>query len=292
MGRSQLISSAELRDLQGSDDLQVIDCRFDLGQPDAGRAAYLDSHIPGAVYAHLDHDLAGPITPASGRHPLPHPETIAGFLGKSGVASTTKVVVYDAGNGAMAARAWWLLRWLGHESVRLLDGGFQAWLDAWGATSTGEELPEPKTFVAQPRGDWVITTDELVAAGDAVASMNLFDARDAERYRGEVEPIDTVAGHVPGARNLPLAASLAEDGRFLDKADLEALWETQMGPASGQDWAVMCGSGVTACHLALSGLEAGRAEPRVYIGSWSEWIRDPERPVATGESRFAEKVRN
>lgn len=282
MSQSQLISVQDLRDLLDDKGLRIVDCRFDLGQPEAGRAAYLDSHIPGAVYAHLDDDLAGPVTEDSGRHPLPEPDRLAKTLGEMGVASDTKVVVYDAGNGAMAARAWWLLRWLGHDDVKLLNGGFGAWTTAGAPTRAGAEVADAQIFEANPRNEWVITTDELVEAAGRISEMNLFDARDAARYRGEVEPIDSIAGHVPGARNLPLTESLNADGEFLDSAALKTLWQGALGTNPDEPWAVMCGSGVTACHIALSGIEAGRVEPRVYVGSWSEWIRDPARGVATG----------
>ncbi|MEL7186158.1 MAG: sulfurtransferase [Pseudomonadota bacterium] len=282
MARSQLISVRELSDILNQEDLRVIDCRFDLGRPEAGRGAYLAGHIPGAVYAHLDDDLAGPVSEKTGRHPLPDPDELAARLGAMGVASNTRVVVYDAGNGAIAARAWWLLRWLGHDEVQLLNGGFAAWQKNGLETVTGEESAIRRRFEPRPRNEWIMTTAELLEAGDAIGSMNLLDARDAARFRGESEPIDPVAGHVPGARSLPLTESLAANGQFLDQTALQALWKSVLGDSSEAPWIVMCGSGVTACHLALSGIEAGYMEPRVYVGSWSEWIRDPDRAVATG----------
>ena len=283
MAQSQLISVAELSGLLDDENVQVVDCRFDLGKPEAGRAAYLEAHIPGAAYAHLDEDLAGPVSATSGRHPLPDPAVFAEKLGSMGVASTTRVVVYDAGNGAMAARSWWLLRWMGHDNVQLLNGGFSAWLAEGERTESGETQLEARTFEGTPRHDLVMTTEELLAAGEAISEKYLLDARDSGRFRGEFEPIDPVAGHIPGARNLPLSESLNADGRFKDAVELRNLWTAVLGPDAATQWVAMCGSGVTACHLALSGIEAGRAEPRVYVGSWSEWIRDPDRPIAAGD---------
>ena len=283
MKRSHLISVSELAAALDDKDLSVIDCRFDLMQPDAGREAYRSGHVPGAVYAHLDNDLAGPVAPETGRHPLPDPAWMAGRFGEMGISDTSRVVVYDAGNGAMAARAWWLLRWLGHQSVALLDGGYSAWIESGADVVEGDEIPVAAKFDAVPRHELIITVDELLAFGDSVASLNLFDARDAARYRGEVEPIDPVAGHIPGANNMPLGESIGADGLWKSPEALEKLWSGALGGDKDAKWAVMCGSGVTACHLALSGMEAGYREPRVYVGSWSEWIRDTSRRVATGE---------
>ena len=283
MERSHLISVAELAKALVDSKINIIDCRFDLMNPDSGLTSYRRAHIPGAVYAHLDDDLAAPVGPQTGRHPLPDPALLAERLGNKGISNASSVVVYDGGNGAMAARAWWLLRWLGHDSVKLLDGGYAAWINAGHDVAEGDESPSPATFVPRPRQDIVVSTEELIACGGDVAALNLFDARDAARFRGEVEPIDPVAGHIPGARNQPLGESIGPDGLWKSREALEELWERALGDHKSVEWAVMCGSGVTACHIALSGMEAGYREPRVYVGSWSEWIRDPSRPVARGE---------
>jgi len=280
---SNLISVEELSSRIDSADLRIIDCRFDLADTSAGRRSYLDAHIPGAVYADLDDDLAGPVTRDSGRHPLPAPEAFAATCKRFGISNTTEVVVYDRDSGALAARAWWMLRWLGHTRVRLLDGGFERWVKLLNPTVGGAETPAPREFVDCPRLDWLLTTDELASNTTRIPSLNLYDARDAARFRGEHEPIDPVAGHIPGSHNLPYSVSLAADGRWKSRAELEALWGVVLGDDKTKSWAVMCGSGVTACHLALSAAEAGYSAPRLYAGSWSEWIRDPARPIGRDE---------
>lgn len=280
--RSQLISSNELQSMLDDPDLRIVDCRFELTDPDAGRASYLEAHIPGAVFADLDKDLAAPVTPASGRHPLPDRHDLAGTFGRLGIDDATDVVVYDGNSGALAARAWWLLRWLGHARVRLLDGGYDNWLETAGAIVAGEQHAAPRQFLAKPCMAKVATTAELLHRLEGTADMRLFDARDAARFRGEVEPIDAVAGHVPGARNVPFQSSLEDNGRWKSRDDLEILWGAILGGDEEHDWIVMCGSGVTACHLAVSAVEAGYREPRLYPGSWSEWIRDPRRPIGRG----------
>lgn len=264
-------------------DTVIVDCRFDLADPGAGRRAYETAHIPGAVYADLDRDLAAPIGAATGRHPLPEPDALAATFGRLGIGGETRVVVYDAANGGIAARCWWLLRWLGHDKVQLLDGGFSAWKAAGLPVETGVVRNPVRAFVPEPRKDWVLTTEELASGVQDGVTGQLFDARDRARYRGENEPIDPVAGHVPGARNLPFTDFLRPDGRWSEPETRRALWQQALPGGAGAGFAVMCGSGVTACHLALSAVEAGLPAPRLYVGSWSEWIRDPERPVALGD---------
>jgi len=280
--KSKLISAAELNERIEDPGWRVIDCRFDLVDPDSGRRQYLESHVPGAVFADLGRDLAAPVSPQSGRHPLPHAVKFEATLSRLGISNSTGVVVYDSASGALAARAWWLLRWAGNDNVRLLDGGFDEWRRRGHSVQSGSKDVAPGQFTAAPRHDLVITTEELIEAGDSIAELLLIDARDAIRFRGEVEPIDPVAGHIPGALNVPLTLSLNADGTWRAPGELEALWLDVLGENRAVSWAVMCGSGVTACHLALSGMEAGYSEPRVYVGSWSEWIRDPGRPVALG----------
>ncbi len=221
--------------------------------------------------------------PDSGRHPLPDVANLALTLGRLGVANTSKVVVYDDAGGAVAARAWWLLRWLGHENVQLLDGGFRKWVDSALPVKTEVESAAAQRFVPQPRDELVLTTAELEQNLTGIAAMRLLDARDSARFRGEVEPIDAVAGHIPGSVNLPYGASLNADGTWKSPDELRALWQNVLGPDKTAPWAVMCGSGVTACHLAISAAESGYREPRLYVGSWSEWIRDPARPIGRGQ---------
>lgn len=277
-----LINVQDLQSRIDEPNLRIVDCRFDLADASAGRRGYRDGHVPGAVFADLDEDLAAPVSARSGRHPLPDVDTFAITLGRLGIGNASDVVVYDAGNGAVAARAWWLLRWIGHSQVRLLDGGLAQWISSGRQLVAGEQQYPLQRFVPHPWHDKVLTTAELVGDLDAIAGMKLVDARDAARFRGEVEPIDPVAGHIPGAINVPFPASLQDDGTFKSKAELEALWLTVLGEDKGTPWSVMCGSGVTACHLAISAMEAGFTEPRLYVGSWSEWIRDPARPVGLG----------
>lgn len=260
-------------------DWRVIDARFDLLDPAAGRRAWLAGHVPGAVHADLDKDLAGPITVDSGRHPLPDPEVLAVTLGSWGIGNDSTVVVYDSAGGAIAARAWWLLKWLGHERVALLDGGYAAWLAACGPEESGEAVSKRCHFVPNPRSKWVITTQEVMTELSE-ANLTLLDARDAGRFRGEIEPIDTRAGHVPGARNLPFAGNLDANGRFKTAPELRSRLMAALGAGGDASWAIMCGSGVTACHLAVAADIAGLRPPRLYAGSWSEWIRDSGRPIA------------
>jgi thiosulfate/3-mercaptopyruvate sulfurtransferase len=279
-----IVAEQALQHLQEPDWIAV-DCRFDLADPGAGRAMYEREHIPSAVYLDLDRDLAGPITATSGRHPLPDAETIARRLGELGIGNGVKVVVYDANAGAIAARAWWILRWLGHEKVYLLDGGFERWLGLGYAVEHGPVRRSPVPFAAQPRADLVVTTAELEADIDRPSGRRLLDARDRVRFRGDEEPIDPVAGHVPGARSVPYAAFVRADGTWRPLDERRELLLAALDGDPERPWSVMCGSGVTACHLALSGLEAGLTEPRLYVGSWSEWIRDGRRPVALGDDR-------
>ncbi len=277
-----LITCEELHASLGAADLCVIDCRFDLFDPDAGRQLYLDGHIPGAVYADLDRDLAAPRGPGTGRHPLPTPDTFAKTLGRLGVSNDSDVVVYDQGSGALAARAWWLLRWAGHDRVRLLDGGVTRWAALGFDLESGVVEPGSGEFRVEPRNELVITTADIVAARRKQRPLLIVDARDQPRFRGESEPIDPVAGHVPGALNLPYSANLRDDGTWKRSEALRAAWKDVLGDDVSSPWGVMCGSGVTACHHVISALVAGLPEPRVYVGSWSEWIRDPDRPVETG----------
>jgi thiosulfate/3-mercaptopyruvate sulfurtransferase len=204
-------------------------------------------------------------------------------LGRLGVGNDDNVVVYDSGSGAIAARAWWLLQWLGHRKVALLDGGYAAWVRAGFATEAGATTVTARQFEGIAQNQLVLQTADVVAA-DPIARERLFDARDAARFRGDVEPIDTVAGHIPGTRNFPFASSLRTGGLWKTSDELRAEWSARAGEATNADWGVMCGSGVTACHLALSACVAGLKMPRVYVGSWSEWIADSTRPVANGDS--------
>lgn len=259
------------------DDWLIVDCRFDLFDTEKGRNAWRQSHIPGAFYAHLDEQLSSPILPHTGRHPLPEPEALIAWLQACGLRNGMQVVAYDDSFGTQAARLWWLLRWLGHENVAVLDGGWQAWQAAGSAVDNAVPQAQNGDFQAVTDSVTRVTTDALSVEHDWL----LIDARTAERYRGEQEPIDPVAGHVPGAKNLPLQENLAEDGRFLPKAALAEKYRQVIADVPVSQVACMCGSGVTACHNLLAMEHAGLHGAALYDGSWSEWIRDDSRPVAT-----------
>lgn len=276
-----LIDARTLRSGLQEKDLRLFDCRFSLADPAQGRRAYLGGHLPGALYAHLDEHLSSPIGARTGRHPLPDPFRLATWLGERGVTPRSQVVVYDDMGGAFAVRLWWLLRWIGHERVALLDGGLQAWIVAGGELVRDEPRYAPGELIPRPDDTRWITTDALLAEL-AAGQATVVDARAPERFRGEQEPIDAVAGHIPGAINLPLTGNLDADGRFLSPAVLRERFVRAIGDGSPERIVHSCGSGVNACHNLLA-MEVARLHgSRLYAGSWSEWIRSPERPVATG----------
>lgn len=285
---SYLISVSELDALSGVDDCRVIDCRFELLHPDAGRKAYLEAHIPGAVYLDLDRDLAAPATQGTGRHPLPDPERLSSTLGTLGIDHRSRVVLYDGRSGALAARAWWLLRWLGHKQLQLLDGGLEAWTRAGYGLESGPVKVAPRTFEHRSGSMKILTSQEIVRMADKVSELKLVDARDRKRFLGIEETIDPVAGHIPGARNLPFSENLDDKGLWRAPGEIAARFLEAAGVGPDDDWSVMCGSGVTACHLVVAGLIAGLREPRLYVGSWSDWITDSSRPVAIGDDSAAE----
>lgn len=258
----------------------IVDCRFSLAEPEAGETEYRAAHIPGAVYAHLERDLSGPVTATSGRHPLPDPARLAERLSAWGVGAGTQVVTYDAAGGAMAAaRLWWLLRWLGHTSVAVLDGGWQAWQKQGLPIDSEPPVNRKADFRIQRRDELLIDAAGVRAMLARQAGKRLLDARNPERFYGINEPIDPVAGHIPGAINLPFTGNLAADGRFLAPEHLRA----RLGKLAeeGRELVCMCGSGVTACHALLALEHAGVRGAKLYPGSWSEWISDPARPVQT-----------
>ncbi|WP_166389047.1 sulfurtransferase [Catellatospora methionotrophica] len=270
--RTPLINVAELADrLRSEQPTTVLDVRWRLSGP-PGRDDYEAGHVPGAVFVDLDRDLCGP-PGAGGRHPLPHPEALEGALRAAGVREGRPVVVYDTGDGMAAARAWWTLRWAGHADVRVLDGGFAAW------SAAGGEITDKRPDIV--RGDVTVVPGGmpvLDAAGAAALAAGgvLLDARVAPRFRGETEPIDAVAGHIPGARNLPYGELVNADGTL--RADLgDVFADLGDGPVGAY-----CGSGVTAAHTLLALHAAGRTDAALYVGSWSHWITDPSRPIGRG----------
>ena len=260
---------------------RVVDCRFDLGDPDSGEAAFRRGHLPGAVYAHLDRDLSGPRTPWSGRHPLPEPEALAATLGALGIGAGIQVVAYDDSGGIYAARLWWLLRWLGHREVAVLNGGLGAWRAHQLPLSSDPTPLVPRLFQARPNAEAHVSADDVAALLERRSALVL-DARAAERFEGRIEPLDPCAGHVPGARNHPYTRNLGSDGRFLEAAELGGRFTHALGATKPAAVVSMCGSGVTACHTLLALEIAGLTGARLYPGSWSEWCRDPGRPIATG----------
>ncbi len=281
MPYTTLIDVPHLARLDSTPGVVLVDCRFDLADPMAGRRAWLAGHIPGAGFADLALDLSAPPGPASGRHPLPDPTRLAARLGELGIGNDSQVIAYDQSNGAFAARLWWLLRWLGHGSVAVLDGGFAAWCASGGAVQSGVAAVQPRRFTAA--GPQLATADSAaVAAAAARGDRLIVDARAPERFSGQVEPIDPVAGHVPGAVNAPFTGNLEPDGRFLPQARLHQRWSALLGQVAPRNTIAMCGSGVTACHNLLALEVAGLGGAQLYPGSWSEWIRDPARPVARG----------
>jgi thiosulfate/3-mercaptopyruvate sulfurtransferase len=259
----------------------VVDCRFNLTDPSAGRAAYDRGHVPGARYAHLDDDLSRRPSPTEGRHPLPDPVPFAATLGGWGISAGDTVVCYDEGSGAIAARLWWLLRNVGHRDCAVLDGGFAAWQEAGLAAEHETPRWAARHYELRSTG-----ARRVVATADVAARIKagglLVDARAAPRYRGEEEPIDPVAGHVPGAHNRPFASNVTGKGRFRPAAELRAELLELLDGREPDALIAMCGSGVTACHLLLALDVAGLTGATLYAGSWSEWIRDASRPVKMG----------
>lgn len=263
---SPLIRVDELAESAGQ--FHICDLRWELTDPNKGRSTYEAGHIPGAVFVDLDTDLSGP--PGDrGRHPLPNVADFAANLGRLGIAPNSHVVVYDDVGGRIAARLWWMLHAVGHHDVRVLDGGYQAWVAAEHEVATGMVSPEPTTYPVPDGFSGVVTRDQL-------AGRTVIDAREAERYRGDTEPVDPKAGHIPGAVNVPTSQNLDDAGRFRDARDLVTVYaDVDQRPV------VSCGSGVTACHDALAMVVAGHDMPDVYVGSFSEWSR-LDLPVATG----------
>ncbi len=267
---SPLISVAELADVLGS--VTVLDVRYRMGGP-GGLAEFTRGHVPGAVYVDLDADLAAPAG-EGGRHPLPNIDDFVAAMRRAGVRDDRPVVVYDDWSGLAAGRAWWLLRYHGHPDVRVLDGAWPAWVGLGGAVQAVAVAPEPGDFTARPAAMPVVEADEVLDV------PVLVDARAPERYRGEVEPVDPVAGHIPGAVNVPTTTNLRADGRFRSPDELRALYAAA-GVTGEEDTAVYCGSGVTAVHDLIA-LEVAGIRAALYPGSWSGWITDPTRPVETG----------
>ncbi len=271
---SALVSTGELAAHPG---WRVFDCRHDLFKPELGAQQYREGHIPGALYASLEHDLSGPKTGSNGRHPLPESAAFVAWLGRQGLKSSDTIVCYDAGNGSMASRLWWMMRWAGHDAVVVMDGGLAQWVKEGRAVTL--EIPSlpATTWSAVPRAAMAADVEDVAANR---AQDLLVDARAAVRFRGEQEPIDPVAGHIPGAVNRFNGENVKADGTFKDAATLRKEYEALLGGRPPSEVVNYCGSGVAACHNLLAMEIAGLKGAKLYAGSWSEWIADPSRPRA------------
>ncbi len=259
----------------------IVDCRFDLTNPDWGFEDYQRGHIPGSVYAHLDHDLSAPPTPDTGRHPLSSPSEFATTLERLGISNDSQVVALDTSGGSFAARLWWMLKWLGHNSVAVLNGGWNAWKSKGFPIAQGIESKQRGKFIPHPQSGKYVTTHELIQLmGNP--TFKLVDARAPQRYRGEFEPLDPVAGHIPGSINRFHENNLARAGKLKPAELLRKEFEEILGETPPHQVIVYCGSGVTSCHHLLAMEYAGIQGAKLYAGSWSEWIRDPNRPIETG----------
>jgi thiosulfate/3-mercaptopyruvate sulfurtransferase len=285
MSHQTLVSAEELFSHLGDPNWAIVDCRFTLGEPERGRQDYLEAHIPGAVYAHLDEDLCSPHVPGiTGRHPLPPVDALARKFSDWGIGPGVQVVAYDDWPGPSvtgAARLWWALRWLGHTAAAVLDGGWNRWRQLGGPIKPGLERRPHRDFIPRLR-------PELSASVDEVESMLLdpayrvIDSRSADRYRGENETIDPVAGRIPGALNAPYMDNVGLDGLFRPAVELRQRFQSLLGDVPAQNAVFYCGSGVTAAHNVLALMHTGLGEAQLYAGSWSEWITDPRRPVERG----------
>ena len=281
MTYTTIVSIAELSNHLDDPSWMVVDARFSLADPALGRKNYLAAHIPGAIYAHLDNDLSAKVIPGkTGRHPLPEAEQAGQVFSRWGIPENGQVVVYDDMGGALAAvRVWWMLRWLGYHPVAILDGGWQHWQKKNLPVQSGVETRSERHFQAQPRDGWVISTEQ-VASIRLDPTWRVLDARGADRFRGENEIIDPVAGHIPGAISAPYMGNLNPDGTFRHPDELARRYSRLIGDVPLDRVVVYCGSGVTSIHNILAMTHAGMGEARLYAGSWSEWITDPDRPVA------------
>jgi thiosulfate/3-mercaptopyruvate sulfurtransferase len=277
MNGSTLVSTGELE--KNLTHWRVFDCRHDLAKPELGEQQYRAGHIPGALFAHLDRDLSGRKTGKNGRHPLPEPQDFEKWLEKAGLTPQDQVVCYDAGPGAMAARLWWMLRWIGHESVAVLDGGFAKWTKEGRPVAVDVPLFTPLNYPLKPRKELAV---DAASVAKNLEKLLLIDARAPERYRGEKEPIDPIAGRIPGAKNRYNLDNLSPEGTFKDAKQLRKELESVLGKRSASEVVHYCGSGVAACHNLLAMEIAGLKGGKLYAGSWSEWSADPKRPQEKG----------
>ena len=281
MGFSTLISVSDLAAHLNDANVIVCDCRHDLANYEAGRRAYAQSHLPGARFLHLDEDLSGPKTGVNGRHPLPHPITFTLRLAALGIDNSKQIIAYDSAGGVYASRLWWMLRWVGHTQAAVLDGGFDAWVKAGHRVTAELPVIKPTTYNPNPSPQSAADT-ALIVSNLSGQKVCVVDARSPDRFRGENETLDPVAGHIPGAINRFFKNNLAEDGRFKSAATLKSEFASVIHAHAPASVVHQCGSGVTACHNLLAMEVAGLGGSRLYPGSWSEWVSDRKRPVATG----------
>jgi len=280
---TSLISTDELARQLSDPALVLVDCRHNLSDVDAGQRAYGASHLPGARFMHMDRDLSGERTGSNGRHPLPEVAALSGSLSRAGIDASKQVVAYDQNNGMWASRLWWLLHWLGHDAAAVLDGGIDKWIAEGRPTTADPPSVRPARFVAMTPQPVVSSADILLDLSNHSSNpLTIIDARAPERFRGDIEPLDPVAGHIPGAINRPYGANLTPQQTFKPAELLRAEFEAQLGGAPLSSVVHQCGSGVTACHNMLAMAVAGLPGSRLYPGSWSEWVADPTRPVARG----------
>lgn len=279
MSDTTLIATHKLARHLDDPDWAIFDCRFSLADPERGRRDYLHEHIPGAIYAHINAELSGPIIPGvTGRHPLPTRNELVARFSEWGIDQRVQVVVYDDSGGSMAARLWWLLRWLGHAAVAVLDGDWRKWKSEGRPIRDGVAIRPSRRFVPQPRSELLITSEEVESRLHA-DQHKLFDSRTADRYRGENETLDPIAGHIPGAISAPYPDNLNPDGTFRSVEELRARFTALLEDTPADHAAFYCGSGVTAAQNILALKHAGLGDAQLYAGSWSEWITDPHRPI-------------
>ena len=276
---SSLISTQIVQDHLHNPKWRVFDCRYELAAPEKKKAEYAVSHIPGALYVHMSEDLAANHVPGkTGRHPLPSVDEITIKLSAMGIDNSMQVAVYDDAGGSHAARFWWILRWLGHDSVAVIDGGWSCWIKEKRPVSSEVLVPESKKFIASPRLNWTVTADEIYENLNN-SEKCVLDARSAQRFRGENENLDPVAGHIPGAYSAPFTDNLDENENWKSKSELRQKFENILDGSPAEEAVSYCGSGITACHNILAMFYAGLGDSRLYPGSWSEWITNPDRPL-------------
>jgi len=276
---SSLISTQIAQDHLNNPKWRFFDCRYELTATEKKNAEFAVSHIPGALYVHLNQDLAATHVPGkTGRHPLPSVDDMASKFSAMGIDKSIQVAAYDDAGGSHAARFWWMLRWLGHDAVAVIDGGWTRWIKEECPVSSELLVPEAKEFIATPRLSWTVTADEILKDLNNPGTC-LLDARSAQRFRGENEKFDPVAGHIPGAHSAPFTDNLDENGNWKSRSELRQKFEKLLDGSSVEEAVSYCGSGITACHNILAMYHAGLGDSRLYPGSWSEWITNPDRPI-------------